>query len=153
MLLGGWDTHQLNDAPQRARLAILFDGLMYLKEQAERLEITDQLNIVVGSDFGRTTYYNGSGDSAGKDHHSVTSWMTMLWNQGLDNGLRVIGATNDMVEARPLNADLSLTAEGQMGTTLTPGLIHNELRRIAGLGAGTIAEKFPISDAGLRLWN
>ena len=84
-----------------ARLAILFDGLMCQKEQAERLEITDQLNIVVGSDFGRTTYYNGGGSSAGKNHHSVTSWMTMLWNQGLDNGLRVIGATNDMVERAP----------------------------------------------------
>ncbi|MEE2785776.1 MAG: DUF1501 domain-containing protein [Myxococcota bacterium] len=152
LLLGGWDTHQLNDNPQRNRLRILFDGLNYLKEQADHLGVTEQLNIVVGSDFGRTTYYNGVDNHAGKDHHSVTSWMTMLWAENRDSGLRVVGQTNDMVEAEPLRADLSVAQANEAGTVMTPGIIHNELRRIAGLDGSTIAGTFPISAPPLSLW-
>ena len=66
--------------------------LGYIKDAAEALGVADQINIMVGSDFGRTTYYNGEGEAGGKDHHSVTSWMTMLWGSGVEDGVRVVGA-------------------------------------------------------------
>ena len=58
---------------------VLFRALTYIKDAAESLGIADRLNIVVGSDFGRTTHYSSVGNpESGKDHHPVTSWMTML---------------------------------------------------------------------------
>ena len=45
--------------------------------------------------------------------------MTMLWAENRDAGLRVVGQTNDMVEAEPLRPDLTVT-QGQEGTVMTP---------------------------------
>ena len=77
--------------------------------------------------------------------------MTMLWGSNVENGVRVVGETNDAVIARGLTPDL-LPVEPGAGVVLTPAVIHRELRRLAGLGRGTIADRFALDAAELRLW-
>ena len=155
LFLDGWDTHNRNDLGQTNRMWVLFRALTYIKDAAESLGIADRLNIVVGSDFGRTTHYSSVGNpESGKDHHPVTSWMTMLWHQNRDSGLRVIGETDHRVLAKPLNSVLE-PVEGSNGTMLTPALIHNELRRIAfSQSAGSlITDAYPLESESLSLWS
>ena len=164
LLLNGWDTHAKNDLYQTNKMNVLFRALTYIKDAAETLiirdengaevgTVADRLNIVVGSDFGRTTHYSSVGNvDSGKDHHPVTSWMTMLWHQNRDSGLRVIGETTDAVLGKPLNAQLQPSADGT-GVVMTPALIHNELRRLGGLGQGSVADLYPLQSESLTLWS
>ena len=129
--------------------------MAYIKDAAEELGLANQINIMVGSDFGRTTYYNGQSQTAGKDHHSVTSWLTMLWGSRVENGVRVIGETDDSVIARGLTPDLTPAGPGQ-GVVMTPAIIHNNLRRLAGVDGAAIGDRFGLglqpNEAALRLW-
>jgi hypothetical protein len=152
LFLRGWDSHAFNDPTQATRMGELFSGLIYILDEAEALGIADRINIVVGSDFGRSTYYKDqSNPNSGKDHHSVTSWMSMLWGSGVENGVRVVGETTDGVVARGLGPDLQPMPEGQ-GVVLTPATLHSELRSLAGLTEGTIADQFPVGGDSLRIW-
>ena len=118
---------------------------------AEQLGIADQLNIVVGSDFGRTPHYSAVGNpESGKDHHPVTSWMSMLWNESRDAGLRVVGETNDGVLAKPLNDELMPVESG--GTMVTPALLHKNLRRLAGIEGTMLDTRFALSGSDLSVW-
>ena len=149
LMLSGWDTHADTDVGQARAYTRLFRALVYIRDQAEALGIADRLNIIVGSDFGRTTFYkvrnaqNIPAANSGKDHHSVTSWMSMLWHGQRDRGLRLIGESDDRVIARGLDNALQPAPAG-MGTTVTPGLLHNELRRIAGVQGTELDQKFAI---------
>jgi hypothetical protein len=152
LVLPGWDSHSYNDRTQARRMNELFAALVYIKDEAEALGVADRVNIVIGSDFGRSTYYANQEDpDSGKDHHSVTSWMTMLWGSGVENGIRVVGETTDAVVARGLAADLTPMPEGQ-GIVPTPAVIHKELRRLAGLTEGSVADRFPVDGEALTLW-
>jgi hypothetical protein len=151
LVLTGWDTHSGNDRNQAKRYQALFGALVYLRDQAELLGIADQINVVIGSDFGRSPYYNSDGNDGGKDHHSVTSWMTMLWAGADAEGLRVIGESDDRVVAVPLADDLTPAAPGE-GVTVTPAVIHRDLRRVAGLEGEPITEKHAIEAPDLSLW-
>ena len=157
LVLGGWDSHSYNDRAQANRMKQLFRALVFIRDEAESLGVADRINIVVGSDFGRTTYYkdlDGQGrpdPDSGKDHHSVTSWMTMLWGSGVEDGVRVVGETTDAGVARALDPDLRPVADDG-GVVVTPTLVHKELRRRAGLGAGTVGDRFPLDGEALRLW-
>ena len=64
------------------RLGQLFRGLVFLRTEAARMGLLHRINVVVMSEFGRTPAYNGNN---GKDHHSVGSWMTMLWGSGQED--------------------------------------------------------------------
>ena len=81
--------------------------------------------------------------------------MTMLWGSGVEDGVRVVGETNDQVIARGLNPDLSVAAPGQ-GVVMTPAIIHNNLRRLAGLDNNANLASFELglspAEAALRLW-
>ena len=151
LVLPGWDTHRNNDLGQARLFNHLFGALIYLRQQAKLLGIADQMNVIVGSDFGRTPYYNSQASDRDKDHHSVTSWMTMLWANELENGLRVIGQTDERVVAAPLNEDLTLAAPEQ-GSPITPATIHNELRRLGGLNGQPVIDRYFIDAPTHRLW-
>ncbi len=153
LMLNGWDTHSKNDLYQTNKMWVLFRALMYIKDAAEQLGIADQLNIVVGSDFGRTPHYSATGNpESGKDHHSVTSWMSMLWHQNRDSGLRVVGATDDGILPVALDGQLQPT-DGAGGTVLTPGLLHKNLRGIAGMQGSLVDTAFPLSGPYLTVWS
>lgn len=157
LILPGWDSHSYNDRAQAKRMNQLFRALVFIKDEAESLGVADQINIMVGSDFGRTTYYKNLTEDgrphpdSGKDHHSVTSWMTMLWGSGVEQGVRVVGATTDAVVARGLDDNLQ-PVEGDGGVVLTPAVVHGELRRLAGLEPGSVGDHFPLDGEALPIW-
>lgn len=139
MHMSGFDTHGNHDQNHANRLDQLLSGVDHLWSQIEQANLQDRVTVVVGSDFGRTPFYN---DGRGKDHWNVTSIMAM--GAGV-RGNRVVGGTDDHVEALRINPQ-SLVLDPN-GITLTPEHVHVALRRMAGVssqlnGRFGIAEDF-----------
>jgi uncharacterized protein (DUF1501 family) len=145
--LGGFDTHGDHDRSQNRQLWKLLGGLDYIVRYAETKRLTDRLVVVVTSEFARGPDYNGTNDGAGKDHWPITS--ALCWGPGIQGG-RVVGATDDKQQPRKLDPG-SLTPSDS-GITLTPGHLHQELRRIAGLGQSPLAGDYPLTGQPLPLF-
>ena len=79
--LGGFDTHATHDPDHEWLLGNLTDSVDYLWEYAEEHGVADRMVVVIGSDFGRTNFYNSQ---AGKDHWPIGSFVIMEKNQALD---------------------------------------------------------------------
>lgn len=141
--IGGFDTHGNHDVDQRRSLIQLLTGVGALIDEIDRLELTNKVYVVVGSDFGRTPHYNGDGTNAGKDHWPVTS--TFILGPGIE-GDRVIGATNDKQEA--LLVDPATLKVGSSGVKLTPTRIHVALRKLAGVSPD-LERAFPLIDSNV----
>lgn len=123
--IGGFDTHNNHDNTHIPQLQEIIQAMAFARQEAERLGIADRFNIVVGSDFARTPYYN---DGNGKDHWSIGSMMFM----GSDiQGGRVIGGTDGNQLPLAVNPD-TLEIDGS-GIILSPGHIHAALRKTAGI--------------------
>ena len=122
----------------------MLEGIDHLWAQIELHNLQDQVTVIVGSDFGRTPFYN---DGDGKDHWNVTSMMAM--GAGV-RGNRVIGATNDHVEALKINPQ-SLLVDPD-GVTLTPEHIHVALRQLAGIGPD-LNGRFGIQESFIDLFS
>jgi len=148
LTINGWDTHHDNDGNQARLFRQLFAALIFLRTQAERMGVLDKINVVVMSEFGRTPVYN---QFNGKDHHSVSSWMTMLWGSGLENGIRVVGGTDANMLARPMTENAEF-ATGEGGVKLSPGVVHNELRHVAGLIGERVLTGFELDVPRVRIW-
>lgn len=138
--IGGFDTHGNHDTDQRRSLIQLLTGVGGLLDEIDRLQLTDKVYVVVGSDFGRTPHYNGDGDGAGKDHWPVTS--TLVLGPGVE-GNRVVGATNNKQEA--LLVDANNLQAGSSGIKLTPLQIQAALRKLAGIDP-ELERAFPLMD-------
>jgi uncharacterized protein (DUF1501 family) len=126
---GAFDTHDNNDQNQRIYLGHLFVLIDYILTEAKTLGVSDSLYVIVGSDFGRTNRYSGSG----KDHWNVTSLMAFGPNI---RGNRVVGATDDdqhPAYVNPQNPSQRLP-KNSGGIVLKPWHVHRELRRVLGLG-------------------
>lgn len=126
--VGGFDTHGDHDNRQFSALANLLSGVRDIADEAERQGVADKVVIIIGSDFGRTPYYNAN---RGKDHWSVTSMMLM--GPGIKGG-RVIGATTDGHRLRNIDPTSLQAVDDGMGIRITPAHIHKQLRKLAGLG-------------------
>lgn len=138
-----FDTHHNHDALHFPLLKQFLEGMDFLWQQAESFGLAERLVIVAGSDFGRTPFYNKGG---GKDHWPVTSMMLM--GQGIAGG-RVIGATNEGLEARELDpVTLEVVDRGE---PLRPAHIHRSLRKLAAVDDHELAEFFPLSGVDLPL--
>jgi hypothetical protein len=137
--LGGFDTHGNHDTNQRNALVRLLDGIAFAMDEAQRQGIADQLIIVVGSEFGRTPWYN---DTNGKDHWSVTSMMMM--GAGIE-GRRVVGGTDE--HQAPLNVDPDTLALDPGGIRITPAAIHAALREFAGFDGEALVDAWPMGPA------
>lgn len=122
---GGFDTHGNHDRNHTRRLTDLLAGIDHLWEQIEANNLQNRVTVLVGSDFGRTPFYNSN---RGKDHWNVTSMMAM--GAGI-RGNRVVGATDANVEARPVNPQTLAPDSG--GEIITPEHIHVALRDLAGI--------------------
>jgi len=142
--IGGFDTHSNHDQQQTQQLMLLLRGLDYLINTATAAGIMDRLVIVVGSDFGRTPYYN---DGNGKDHWNVTSMM--FAGPGIAGG-RVVGATDGAF--KPLGVNPATLAVDPAGTRLLTGSIHRALRRYAKIDNDPLAQRFPVPGADLPLF-
>ena len=140
LYLGGFDTHARNDAGQGWLLANLTDGIDYLWEYAEAHGVADRMVVVMGSDFGRTNFYNSQD---GKDHWPIGSFVIMEKNQPWTN--RVVGETNDLHFAHRINPT-TLGRDDANGTIIYPKHVHKALRRYLGIENTPGAQRFPFNN-------
>ncbi|MBX7079938.1 MAG: DUF1501 domain-containing protein [Nannocystaceae bacterium] len=138
---GGFDTHGDHDASHIPRLLELLDGADFFMQEAERQGVGDKVLLCMGSDFGRTPYYNGG---MGKDHWNVTSMMFM--GAGI-KGNRVVGATNEEHSALGVTPTLDIDSS-ETARRIHTADIHWGLRRLLGLEQSELASMFPLDFEG-----
>ena len=132
--IGGFDTHGDHDNRQgRALMALLF-GVDYLFQQIDMLGLTGQVNVMVGSDFGRTPFYN---KDQGKDHWNITSAM---FSGPKIPGNKVIGATDGSFG--PLTVSPTSLAADPSGVRIEPKHVHMALRTLGGVAGTDIDKQF-----------
>ncbi|MCB1093949.1 MAG: DUF1501 domain-containing protein [Verrucomicrobiae bacterium] len=137
--IGQFDSHANNDRDQMNLIPELLAGIDYTLRRADKLNLRDQLVVVMQSEMGRTPNYN-KGD--GKDHWSIGS--IMFLGPGIQ-GNRVIGKTDDgqfLVPIDPLS--LALVDDKDKGLIVRPEHIHLALREFAGIAEHPFSEKFPL---------
>ena len=140
MWLGGFDTHDTHDADQGALMANLTDSVDYLWDYAEEHGVADRLVVVMGSDFGRTNFYNSQD---GKDHWPIGSYVVIEKNRPWTN--RVVGETDDLHFAHRINPT-TLERDDANGTIIYPKHVHKALRRYLGIENSAGALRFPFSN-------
>jgi hypothetical protein len=139
---GGFDTHSNHDRDQGASLGEILRAFDYIMSKLDALGLADKTYIVVGSDFGRTPYYN-NGD--GKDHWNVSS--ALVAGPGIKG--RVIGATDDAFKAKAV--DPTSLGEDPNGVRIEPKHLHLQLRKTFGIDKGEFAQQFPLAAEDLPL--
>ena len=138
--LGGFDTHANNDPEQAWLTANLTDSVDYLWDYAETHGVADRLVVVMGSDFGRTNFYNAAD---GKDHWPYGSYIIMEKNQAWTN--RVVGETDEL--HFPFRTDpRTLRRDDTNGTLIYPKHVHKALRRYLGIEHTAAARRFPFNN-------
>ena len=140
LYLGGFDTHINNDVGQEWLLENLTDGVDFLWDYAEVHGVADRLVVVIGSDFGRTNFYNSDN---GKDHWPIGSYVVMEKNQSWTN--RVVGETDGLHFAKRINPT-TLERDDTNGTNIYPKHVHQALRRYLGIENSVGALRFPFSN-------
>ena len=162
LTLGNFDTHGDHDNRHIPLMSQVLAAADYAWQEAERMQMSDKLTVVIASDFARTPGYNGGN---GKDHWPVTSMMVM--SQAID-GNRTVGRTDygqnpyllDPVDLRPMR--VAQGDEGRLGRNgevdanapvrLTPEHVHVALRKLAGLERDALSlEQFPLRGGALDL--
>ena len=144
--LGGFDSHDQHDPVSGALLGHFADAVSYFWDSAEAMGLADRILLVVGSDFSRTNFYN---DGNGKDHWPIGSYIVM--EQGAPWGDRVVGLTDELHFAKPINVET--LQEDANGLLMTPAHVHKALREYLGLetfaadlGLGFSEETLPLFD-------
>lgn len=141
--VGGFDTHANHDQDQSAALTTLLEGVDHLWEQIVLRGMQDRVTVLIGSDFGRTPFYNAA---VGKDHWNITSVMAM--GAGI-TGNTLIGETDAKFEA--LKMDPSTLLPHSTGLTVTPKHLHRALRDFIGVPSELDAQ-FPLAVESLALF-
>ncbi len=138
LTIGGFDTHGNHDQNHFPRLQALTDGVDFLMEEAARQGVADRVVVIIGSDFGRTPWYN---EGNGKDHWSITSMAFM--GPGIP-GDRVIGTTDSYHKPITVDPD-TLETNTESGIRITPEHVHKALRQLAGIALNPTAQRFPLN--------
>ena len=136
---GGYDTHDNQDTRLSPLLANTTDALDFLWTYAASLGIADRIVVVMGSDFGRTPFYNSG---SGKDHWPIGSVMVMQKGASFTN--RVVGLTDSGHNAQKINAK-TLQPDSATGVILKPAHVHKALRKQLGLASSAAAQLFPFT--------
>ena len=121
-----FDSHENHDEIHEALYSHLTDALFYFWDYAEELGLADRILMVIGSDFGRTNFYN---DGNGKDHWPIGSYMLMEKNAPWGN--RVVGLTDELHFAKAI--DPSTLKESRDGVLMTPAHVHKAIQQYLGL--------------------
>lgn len=132
----GFDTHQRHDEQHIPLLANATDAIDYLWTFAEELGLADRLVVVIGSDFGRTPFFNAAD---GKDHWPIGSYIVMERNAGFTN--KVVGETDEGHNTLPIN-HASLQRDPINGEIIKPAHVHKALRKYLGLESSDITGSF-----------
>jgi hypothetical protein len=127
--LGGFDTHANHDALHLSLFEHVVESVDYLWTFANELGIAERITLVIGSDFGRTPFYNAD---TGKDHWPIGSYIVMAKDAPWGN--RVVGSTDELHNAHSINPS-SLQVDNQSGTIIYPKHVHQALRRHLGIEA------------------
>lgn len=146
--IGGFDTHSNHDNDQSEQLMKLLKGFDYIWRLAKELGIDNNLYVVIGSDFGRTPYYNKGN---GKDHWNVTS---MILSGPSIVGGRVIGASDagfKPMKVDPADTSKVLEDSDPAGVRIEPSHVHRELRRAAGLEGSDLDKAWGIPGDSINL--
>lgn len=146
---GGFDTHNNHDNSHFPRIRDVLIDLHYLWQAMDVYNITDKTTVILGSDFGRTPWFNGGN---GKDHWAVTSYVLL----GRDvTGGSVVNATDALVGPRNVQLQggrLVPTASNGSGIRMTPAHLHRQLRAAGNIQNHAFSQRFPIEvDADLPL--
>lgn len=142
--IGGFDTHGNHDANAYPQLGDMLEGVHFLMAALEYAGIANRTTVVLGSDFGRTPYYN-SGN--GKDHWPVTSMIVL--HPGSTGG-RVFGASTSAFLAQSLNTSTGVAdASGQQ---MTPAHVNRALRDLLGMGSASLAGEYPLPENPFRIF-
>ena len=144
MDFGGFDTHSNHDQNQGRQMMVLMRGIDYLFKQIDAMGLTDQVYVMVGSDFGRTPYYN-SGN--GKDHWNITS--VMLSGPKIPKD-KVIGTTDKGFI--PITVDPKTLKPSSTGVRIGTNNLHLSLRKLAGISGTPLEQQFPIPGDTLPLF-
>jgi uncharacterized protein (DUF1501 family) len=140
LALGGFDSHDQHDAVSEALLTHFADAIRFFWDYAETLGIAERIVLMVGSDFGRTNYYN-EGD--GKDHWPISSYLIM--ERDAPWGNRVVGLTDELHFGSPINQE-TLKAD-RNGVVMTPTHVHKALWEYLGLEAFAADRGLTLPDA------
>ena len=138
--LGGFDTHATHDPDHEWLLGNLTDSVDYLWEYAETHGVADRMVVVIGSDFGRTNFYNAG---AGKDHWPIGSFVVMEKNRPWTG--RAVGETDGLHFAQRINPR-TLRRDDRNGTIIYPKHVHKALRRYLGIENTPGARRFPFNN-------
>ena len=138
--LGGFDTHAYHDPDHEWLLANLTDSVDYLWEYAERHGVANRMVVVIGSDFGRTNFYNAQ---SGKDHWPIGSFIIMEKNRRWTG--RAVGETDGLHFAQRINPR-TLRRDDAGGTIIYPKHVHKALRRYLGIEHTPGAQRFPFNN-------
>ena len=138
--LGGFDSHADNDIRQEVLLTNLTQSVDHLWDNAEEHGLADRLVVVLGSDFGRTNFYNADD---GKDHWPIGSYVIMEKHQPWTN--RVVGETDGLHFAQRINPR-TLQRDDANGTIIYPKHVHKALRRYLGVENSPGARRFPFNN-------
>jgi hypothetical protein len=132
--IGGFDTHSDHDNRQGDAMMSLLFGVDYLFAQIDALGLTDQVNVMIGSDFGRTPFYN---KDQGKDHWNITSAM---FSGPKIPGDKVIGATDGGFG--PLSFNPTSLKQDAGGVRIEPKHLHMALRQLGGVANTTLDKTY-----------
>ena len=140
MFLGGFDTHENHDVRQGYLIDFLTSGVDYLWDYAEQHGVADRLFVVIGSDFGRTNFYNADN---GKDHWPIGSYVIMEKGQDWTN--RMVGYTDELHFAKKVNPT-TLQRDDFNGTIIYPKHVHRAIRSYLGMDSSMGAQKYPLNN-------
>lgn len=137
--VGGFDTHSDHNLNHYPMLANIFDVMNDIMTFSQTLGIQDKVNIVVGSEFGRTPGYNADG---GKDHWPYNSMLFLGADFGPNARLgNVIGSSSSKQEALAIDP-VTLMPVSSGGIKIRPEHVHLQLRKFAGISNATLAKRY-----------
>jgi hypothetical protein len=140
LYISGFDSHTKNDSTHQDLLPMLFEGVDKLWSYAEQYGIADRLVVLIGSEFGRTPYYN---DDNGKDHWPIGSSIIMEKNASWTN--RVVGVTDDGHFAKKINPQ-TLQLDESAGRNIFPKDVMSSLRQYLQIDQHPSILKYPLKE-------
>ena len=121
-------------------MANLTDSVDFLWEYAEEHGVANRMVVVIGSDFGRTNFYNSAD---GKDHWPIGSFIVMEKNRPWTG--RAVGETDGLHFAQRINPR-TLRRDDTNGTIIYPKHVHKALRRYLDIAHTPGAQRFPFNN-------
>lgn len=135
---GGFDTHNNHDQQHIPQLRELLYYVDWIYEEIGNQGIDhNKVVILVGSDFGRTPFYNATN---GKDHWSISSMFAL--GGGVPGNQRLGESTYDH-RAKKVNPQ-TLAVDDAAGIRITPTHVSHALRGLLGISESAGAKAFPI---------